>query len=84
MIDLAVKIDGPSDGPALVSLFDLIQHVTGVRPAVTFYAGAARALRRGALRLRAWFRPDCLAALAAEALTAPVFTGRQSCRVVWL
>lgn len=41
----------------------------------------AHALRRWGVRLRAWATPRSPMITAAEALAAPLFTQRQSCRV---
>ena len=41
----------------------------------------AHALRRWAVRARAWVTPRSPMITAAEALTAPLFTRRQNCRV---
>jgi len=95
LLELAAALSGRAwphaDGDAVCRLLDLIQHATGVRPRATFVAAGVpppprppaplRALARGWLRVRAWVLPSCPSLLAGEALTAPAFTGRRSCRL---
>lgn len=94
LLDLAAALHGRAwradEAETACRLLDLVQHVTGVRPAASFGASprprrlAPLRLRRAWLRARAWVRPACPSLLAGEALAAPAFTGRRSCRVRWV
>ena len=98
LLELAAALSGRAwphaDGDDVCRLLDLIQHATGVRPLATVVAAGVpppprppaplRALARGWLRVRAWVLPSCPSLLAGEALTAPAFTGRRSCRLRWV